>query len=171
MRETITKLFGELLLSVGFDRLYAKHSNVFDEITQDSKRAQLNGGKTTVVAIGKSAHEMTRQLAKSCSLAGDINGIVVTPYRPPEWSPILDWDLQLHVGGHPLPDQGSIDAAESALQLVSNSKEQDLTVFLVSGGASAAFESPISTDITIEDLQQTYRMSVSYTHLTLPTKA
>src|SRR5262249_1991873 len=66
-----------------------------------------------VAAIGKAALPMARATAK---LLGDriTQGIVAT-------SAVMDEapeQFQVFIGGHPLPNQSSLDAAESALQLL-----------------------------------------------------
>jgi hydroxypyruvate reductase len=68
---------------------------------------------------------------------------------------------QVFLGGHPLPNQGSMDAAEAALQLLrAANDEQTLVLFLLSGGGSALFETPIADAITLEDLQTINRVLV-----------
>ena len=174
MRQTILKLFDDLLRSVSFDRLFAKQPDLLEEISKRHAFAEANNCQTRLVAIGKSANDMTMQLANSCHLPGHVSGIIVTPYRPgagpatqafnpsiPSTLPFPpNWELKLHVSGHPLPNQVSLEAAEEALKLVSNSQEHDLTIFLISGGASAAFELPVSPDITLGDLQKTYQLLI-----------
>jgi hydroxypyruvate reductase len=55
-------------------------------------------------------------------------------------------------GGHPYPNQDSIDGAAAALKLVSGSTPQDLVIFLVSGGGSALFERPLDNAVALRDL-------------------
>jgi glycerate 2-kinase len=62
--------------------------------------------------------------------------------------------LPVMVGGHPLPNAGSLDAASAALKILrANDSEETLVLFLVSGGGSALFELPIDAAITLGDLQ------------------
>ncbi|HEY0323554.1 MAG TPA: DUF4147 domain-containing protein [Pyrinomonadaceae bacterium] len=64
--------------------------------------------------------------------------------------------------GHPLPNQGSIDAAREAVALLQRAdRERALVVFLISGGGSAAFELPRDARITLEDLREANRVLVS----------
>ena len=46
-------------------------------------------------------------------------------------------------GGHPVPDENSYRATARALELVSGLTENDTVLFLLSGGGSALFESPL----------------------------
>jgi hydroxypyruvate reductase len=64
--------------------------------------------------------------------------------------------------GHPLPNQGSLDAARAAISLLRRAdRERALVVFLISGGGSATFELPRDERITLEDLREANRMLVS----------
>lgn len=57
-------------------------------------------------------------------------------------------------GGHPLPDEKSLAAAEAAFALLKRAnKEQATVIFLISGGGSAMIEWPVSDDITLADLR------------------
>lgn len=63
-------------------------------------------------------------------------------------------------GGHPLPSAASLEAAEAALELLSTADAGTLVIFLISGGASAMFEKPISLSITLADLIELNRQLV-----------
>ena len=65
------------------------------------------------------------------------------------------------VGGHPLPNAGSLEAASKALKILgANDSEETLVLFLISGGGSALFELPIDAAITLDDLQAINRALV-----------
>lgn len=51
--------------------------------------------------------------------------------------------LELFEAGHPVPDENSYRATSRALELVSGLSERDTVLFLLSGGGSALFESPL----------------------------
>ena len=58
------------------------------------------------------------------------------------------------VGGHPLPNRASLEAARSAFTLLDRANEKRaLVVFLISGGGSAMLEWPNSHEISLEDLR------------------
>lgn len=64
--------------------------------------------------------------------------------------------------GHPLPNQGSLDAAREAAALLRRAdSERALVIFLISGGGSAAFELPRDERISLADLRETNRALVS----------
>lgn len=66
------------------------------------------------------------------------------------------------VGGHPLPNEASIEAARAAFQLLDRANsEQALVIFLISGGGSAMIEWPISDDISLADLRRANQLLVS----------
>ena len=44
--------------------------------------------------------------------------------------------------GHPIPDERSLAAGQAALDFVSNLKENDLLICLISGGGSALVTAP-----------------------------
>ena len=58
------------------------------------------------------------------------------------------------VGGHPLPNRASLEAARAAFALLDRANtERGLVVFLISGGGSAMLEWPIKREISLEDLR------------------
>ena len=61
---------------------------------------------------------------------------------------------QSFIGGHPLPNEASLDAARAAFSLLDRANHEQATViFLISGGGSAMIEWPISDDISLADLR------------------
>ena len=101
-----------------------------DELTIDQYRHLL------VIAIGKAALPMARAVERRLGelLVIPTAGIIVTN----ETSRDVPTGFQLFTGGHPVPNQGSLDAANAALELLSRSdSEETLVIFLVSGGGSA----------------------------------
>ncbi|MBI5965165.1 MAG: DUF4147 domain-containing protein [Chloroflexi bacterium] len=100
-----------------------------------------------LIAIGKAAPAMA-------SAARDVlgnalkGGIVVSKY------PSKDdlGKLNLHLAGHPVPDERSLAAGETILDFLSQRNERDFILFLISGGGSALITAPVA-DITLADLQ------------------
>ena len=65
-------------------------------------------------------------------------------------------------GGHPLPNEDSLAAAQAAFELLDRANaEEALVVFLISGGGSAMIEWPASEDISLADLQTANRILVT----------
>jgi len=104
--------------------------------------------RITLVAIGKAAWAMAK--AAHDMLGSRIGkGIVITKYdhvvHPLEG--ITMWEA-----GHPVPDQNSYRATREAIDLVSGLTEKDLVLFLISGGGSALFETPVIPENQMEDV-------------------
>lgn len=54
--------------------------------------------------------------------------------------------------GHPVPDENSCRATEQVIQMVSALGEEDVVLFLVSGGGSALFEKPLIPLAELENI-------------------
>ena len=112
--------------------------------------------RVLVIGIGKACLPMARAIE---ALLGErmTDGLVVTnaivgdaPARLPVW-----------IGGHPVPNEESFEAAGAALRLLrENDAEDTLVLFLITGGGSAMFELPIEEGLTLDDLQQVNRALV-----------
>ena len=100
---------------------------------------KLPSGNLYVVSIGKAAWEMA--YTTSQVLSSEVKkGIVITKYHHSHG------DINnfiIYEAGHPLVDENSIIATKEVLNLVKNLNENDLVLFLVSGGGSSLFESPL----------------------------
>ena len=111
------------------------------------------------VAVGKGSVAMARGLAGILAPEFRSQGIVVAPAAPPD-TPALE-GFRLIVAGHPLPDRGSFEAGRAVLELVSSATEQDLLLFLLSGGGSALMEQPLDPAIGLEDMRELNRVLVT----------
>ena len=66
--------------------------------------------------------------------------------------------LRVILGGHPLPNQASLEAAQSALAILRvYDSEETLVLFLITGGGSSLFEQPVDSTLTLADLQDVNR--------------
>ncbi|MEE2722783.1 MAG: glycerate kinase [Pseudomonadota bacterium] len=93
-------------------------------------------GRTLVLAAGKAAASMAK--AVEGSWKGPFSGIAVTRYGHG-----LPCDnIEIIEAGHPLPDDAGVAAAKRFLKSASALTEDDLLLFLVSGGASALLVEP-----------------------------
>ncbi len=100
-----------------------------------------------VVAIGKAAYRMAK--AASETLGDRVRaGVVITKYAHAE-GPIPR--MEVVEAGHPVPDANGVLGAEKALAMVRGLTADDLVIFLVSGGGSALFESPLP-GVTLDDI-------------------
>ena len=107
-------------------------------------------GRVFLAAIGKAAWQMADCAAR---LLGERleAGVVVTKHGHSRG------DIPrcaIYEGGHPVPDEGSFRGTQAAMELVRDLKPQDTVVFLVSGGGSALFESPLIPPEELSELTQ-----------------
>ena len=102
-------------------------------------------GSVYGLGIGKAAIPMMDALAGRIPLSG---GLAITKYGSRDASrlyPIIE-------GGHPIPDERSLQAGHRVLEFVSPLVENDTLVCLISGGGSALMTAP-HAGISLEDLQ------------------
>ena len=105
-------------------------------------------GRVFLVAIGKAAWQMAHTAYGI--LGGQIcDGIVITKYGHVK-GPI--GSLRLREAGHPVPDENSFRATREAIDTVTGLRETDTVLFLISGGGSALFESPLVSPEELEDI-------------------
>lgn len=109
---------------------------------------QFPKGKIVLVAIGKAAWQMAKCSADY--LDDRISeGIIITKYGhslgPVKRCTIIE-------AGHPIPDENSFYGTKLAMELVKDLTADDTVLFLVSGGGSALFESPLVSPETLTAL-------------------
>lgn len=107
-----------------------------------------------VVSLGKAAHTMLNSLEMQ---AGDrFEGIVASSVDPVSQTR----GFRYFRGGHPLPNDESIRAAQSVLKSLDAQNQSSLVLYLISGGGSSMIEKPLDNDISLEDLVTTYQALV-----------
>jgi len=101
-----------------------------------------------VFGSGKAAFTMAKEIE---NLLGEkiYKGLVVAPKSQERLQKI-----EVCEGSHPLPSQKSFDSAKKLLTMMQKCQEDDLYIYLLSGGSSALIELPI-TPITLEEFQKT----------------
>lgn len=99
-----------------------------------------------IVGGGKATGHMAEALEE---LLGDHikNGIINVPY---DYPPYQTRKIRLHQASHPIPDISGVKGASHMLDLVSQAKENDLIICLLSGGGSSLMPKPCS-GVTLED--------------------
>ncbi len=103
-----------------------------------------------VVAIGKAGLPMAYAVEE---ILGELvtGGVVLTKQLHSHQS--LDTArYQVLIGGHPVPDIHSLDGSQAILDLLSETRQDDLVIFLISGGGSALLTSP-AEDLSITVIQ------------------
>ncbi len=156
MRVTARHLFEHALGEASIDRAFQRHVDCDKgvlRICEDLYDLE-SYNRVLVISIGKAAHAMVNSLEMQ---AGNrFQGIVASSVDPLS---------QVHGfryfrGGHPLPNQESVRAAEAMLKSLSAQNASSLVIFLLSGGGSSIAEKPIDGEISLEDLIATYRALV-----------
>ncbi|MFN2529764.1 MAG: glycerate kinase [Pyrinomonadaceae bacterium] len=110
-----------------------------------------------IISIGKAGMNMA---LGAIDQLGDriVQGVVSCPETfanalTPQW--------QVFFGGHPLPNDASLHAADASFDLlVRANRERGFVLFLVSGGGSAMIECPVDQTITLTDMRETNRVLV-----------
>ena len=99
-----------------------------------------------LLGIGKASDAMTQAAAEFFNNFTD--ALIITKHA----SPSTRKRITVMESGHPIPDERSLAAGQAALDFVSNLKESDLLVCLISGGGSALVTAP-REGITLADIQ------------------
>ncbi len=156
MRDTARRIFLHALQEASIAKAFQRH-------------VQYEGGALRVVedlyplrryervfavAMGKAARPM---LAALRSQVGEtMTGLVADPGEEQQQAP----GFRYFHGGHPVPNAESLRAADAALKALESLDAGSLVIYLISGGSSAILEKPISEEISLEDLVETYRALV-----------
>src|ERR1035441_1484954 len=156
MRDRAREMFEYALAECSIPRAFSK------QVLYD--RGQLSLGndayalgafsRTLVVSIGKAGHTMAEALAST--VGNRFTGIITCPNAPPAQL----FGFRYFLGGHPLPNEESLRAGDAILRLLGAPSPRTLVVYLISGGASAIAEKPISAGISLADVVQTYKALV-----------
>ena len=103
-------------------------------------------GRVILVAAGKAAWQMAKA-ASNCLAIDD--GIVITKYDH-----VMGTipHCRCFEAGHPVPDENSFFATREALALTEGLMQTDTVLFLLSGGGSALFESPLIPGEELQDI-------------------
>ncbi len=119
-----------------------------DEAVRRALAGQNFPGRVILVAAGKAAWRMTS--AAKAALGERIEtGIVITKYGHVQ-GPVPG--ILCREAGHPVPDENSFSATREALSLTENLTADDTVLFLLSGGGSALFESPLVPGEELQDI-------------------
>ena len=96
-------------------------------------------GRLVVIAVGKAAWRMANAAHEMLGARAD-EGVVITKY---DHALGKIGRLRIFEAGHPVPDERSFQATRAAMDAVRGLGECDQVLFLLSGGGSALFESPL----------------------------
>ncbi|MDE1161896.1 MAG: DUF4147 domain-containing protein [Acidobacteriaceae bacterium] len=162
LRAQLLSLFNESMRRIDITNVMTHAMTVLGGVLHIGKLSYslVERRKVVIIAVGKAAIPMCR-VAAIIIQAGlhegqEIEGIAVGPGNP---DGLPDF-IQHFVGGHPLPNDASREAAETALSLLQPLQEDDLVLFLISGGASSMLEAPLSPQISNKQVNEFYRALV-----------
>lgn len=114
-------------------------------------------GRTVVVGAGKAAAAMAHAVDALWPTNAPMSGVVVTRYgHDAGLQPHASQRIEVLEASHPVPDEAGVRAAARLLQAVQGLTEDDLVIFLVSGGASSLLVAPVP-GLTLEQKQQITR--------------
>ena len=119
-------------------------------------RLDVSSRPVYAIAIGKAARSMAIGLEEAL---GEklVAGVISAP-------DLFGGSSRWHsfAGGHPLPDESSLEAARTAFALLDRANvEAALVIFLISGGGSAMLEWPASDEISLADLRLANQLLVT----------
>ena len=117
-----------------------------DEAVRKALEKKTFPGRVILVAAGKAAWQMANA-AYNCVNVD--SGIVITKYDHAKGT---IGKLVIREAGHPTPDENSFSATKEAMEIVSDLKETDTVLFLLSGGGSALFELPLIPREELQDI-------------------
>ena len=102
-----------------------------------------------VVGFGKASVPMAHAI---CDVVPITQGVVITN-DPSATLPCRG--IEVVIGGHPLPDEGSLRGTEKILALLERCGEQDCVIMVISGGGSSLLCKPL---ISLDDLRAVTRL-------------
>lgn len=156
MRVMARQLFEHALAEASIDRAFQRHIDCERGVLRVCEDLyDLDSySRVLVISIGKAAHSMVNSLEMQAG--SRFEGIVASSAEPASQAR----GFRYFRGGHPLPNQESLRAAEAMLKSLSGQNASSLVIFLLSGGGSSIAEKPIDDEISLEDLVATYRVLV-----------
>ncbi len=156
MRVIARHLFESALAEAGIDRAFQRHVDCDKRVLRIGEDLyDLDSyNRVLVISIGKAADAMVNSLEMQAG--SRFQGIVASSVEP--GSQVRGF--RYFRGGHPMPNQDSIRAAEAILKSLSAQDASSLVIFLLSGGGSSIAEKPVDDEILLEDLIATYGVLV-----------
>ena len=162
MRRQLKSLFHGSMNSVDVRNVLTHQMTILQGCLQVGMLSYPLGDWQNIVLIG-----VGKASVPMCSIAAQIlrpslrenqrlRGIAVGP----ESSKSLPPEIAYFFGSHPFPNEDSRRAADAVSEMLRPLGENDLVLFLLSGGASSMLEAPIDPDTSVEEIAETYRSLV-----------
>ena len=154
----VRKILNAAINSVLPEKVIAKHfKKVGNELLFFSREDAVNPIRSIklntlrtikLVGIGKAAGKMA--VAAARQLAGlDYVGLLVLKHKISG----LPSEIEQVIGGHPVPNEGSLEAGKMMKAFLSDCHKDDLVIFLISGGGSALITLP-EENISLGDIRE-----------------
>lgn len=156
MRETARSIFREALDQASIFKAFDRHVQCDRGVLRvcEDLYDLHSYSRVLVVSLGKAAHTMVEALAEQ--VGSSLEGIVASSTDPTTQLR----GFRYFRGGHPTPNEGSIQAASAMLRALDSQPASSLVIFLLSGGGSSIVEKPVDDEISLGDLVSTYRVLV-----------
>jgi glycerate-2-kinase len=113
-------------------------------------------GDLYLISVGKASFPMTEGII---DILGDVikKGYIVVPYG---YEGIVKNNIEVLYSSHPIPDENGERSAKIIYDFVKNLKEDDILIFLLSGGGSALLPLP-KEGISLKDKIETTKLLLS----------
>jgi len=156
MKEIARHIFEHALRESSISRAFSQHVHCERGVLRicDDLYDLNSYSRFFVICLGKAAHSMLTALHEQTGER--FEGIVASSVEPE----FQVRGFRYFNGGHPLPNEESVRAAEAMLKSLNAQNQASLVVYLLSGGGSATVEKPIDDEISLPDLIETYRVLV-----------
>lgn len=156
MRETARNIFAQALAQASIQNAFARHVHCERGIlrVREDLYDLHSYSRVLVISLGKAGHTMVEALTGG--VGASLEGIVASSVDPSWQVP----GFRYFRGGHPTPNDESIQAATVMLRAVEALPSSALVIVMISGGGSSIVEKPIDDDISLDDLIATYRALV-----------
>jgi hydroxypyruvate reductase len=156
MRDTARSMFRYTLDQASIGNAFARHVNCergILRVGEDLYDLHSYSG-VLVISLGKAGHSMAEALAGQ--VGNSLQGIVAASVEPATQLR----GFRYFRGGHPTPNEESIQAGTAILRALGSQTATSLVLFLLSGGGSSIMEKPIDDEISLDDLVASYRALV-----------
>ncbi|HXO61729.1 MAG TPA: DUF4147 domain-containing protein [Candidatus Acidoferrales bacterium] len=158
LKELARRIFRETLAAIDIPLTMQR------ELVRDGSLLRCGGAaidlsqfkKIRVVAIGKAAHAMMDGLRATLPRDLSFAGIASAPVSPAN----AHAGIQYFIGGHPIPNEDSWNAAKAILEMLAACDTETLVFFLLSGGGSALVELPLDPVLNLAAMQQFHRVLI-----------
>jgi hydroxypyruvate reductase len=156
MRESARTIFQKTLDEASIAKGFARHVHCERGVLRvcEDLYDLHSYSHVSVISLGKAGHTMVEALANQ--VGSSLEGIVASSVQPASQLR----GFRYFRGGHPTPNEESIQAASAILRALDSQPASSLVIFLLSGGGSSIVEKPIDDEISLTDLIATYRALV-----------